>query len=350
MTTIHYLPLETYPDRYTEQWARWWPAALERVTRGGAAGYSVVEGEQLAATIRTGQVLDGIGTCHYKATQLAELIRQIERGAVADGDVILLADVWFPGLEMLDYIRRIAGRRYHLAGILHAGSYLPGDYTRRFGIETWARHAERAWLETLDAIFVATEYHRREVVAAFPHLGPRVVVEGLPLEAHEIWDGATPLDKEPLIVFPMGLEEAKGFAAYERFRERVAPKLPGWSWAATRQVTRSRAEYHALLRRASVALSFAVQETFGYSVLEAAAADCHVLAPNRLSYPELLPRAALWNDELELEEKLLAACAGALCGQRAAAEPYRFAADRIIERSLALSRPGPRLRAIGTGL
>lgn len=52
---------------------------------------------------------------------------------------------------------------------------------------------------------------------------------------------------------------------------------------------RSRAGYARLLSEADVAISTAIQENFGLSVIEAMYAGCYPLLPRRLSYPEILP-------------------------------------------------------------
>ncbi|MBI9102216.1 MAG: DUF3524 domain-containing protein [Spirochaetales bacterium] len=51
----------------------------------------------------------------------------------------------------------------------------------------------------------------------------------------------------------------------------------------------SRAEYQAWLEKGDIVVSTARQENFGISIVEAVAAGCFPLLPNRLSYPELLP-------------------------------------------------------------
>ena len=51
------------------------------------------------------------------------------------------------------------------------------------------------------------------------------------------------------------------------------------------------ADYAALLWRADIAVSTSRHEFFGLSMLEAIHCGCHPLLPDRLSYPELVPRA-----------------------------------------------------------
>lgn len=73
-----------------------------------------------------------------------------------------------------------------------------------------------------------------------------------------------------------------------------------------------RSEYLKLLARADIVVSTAIHEFFGLSVLEAIAAKCFPLLPNRLSYPELLPTQThndhLYNKTSELRKKLSCLC------------------------------------------
>jgi glycosyltransferase involved in cell wall biosynthesis len=68
------------------------------------------------------------------------------------------------------------------------------------------------------------------------------------------------------------------------------------------------AAYVELLRRASVVVSTARQEFFGIAVTEAIYAGAFPLLPNRLVYPERLPRGfherCLWATSLDLADKL----------------------------------------------
>lgn len=67
-----------------------------------------------------------------------------------------------------------------------------------------------------------------------------------------------------------------------------------------------RRAYEELLGRCDVVVSTAAHEFFGVSILEAAGAGCRPLVPDRLAYPEVIPRAFRYGDDLELVERLRA--------------------------------------------
>ncbi len=52
----------------------------------------------------------------------------------------------------------------------------------------------------------------------------------------------------------------------------------------------SRDEYFSLLTCADIVISTAIQENFGLSIVEAIQCGCFPLLPNRLSYPEIIPK------------------------------------------------------------
>jgi glycosyltransferase involved in cell wall biosynthesis len=108
---------------------------------------------------------------------------------------------------------------------------------------------------------------------------------------------------------------------FGRTREALGDRVAHWGCVPTR------AEYVALLARADFAVSTALQENFGISLLEAACAGAHPLAPCRLSYPEVLPAAlhgdCLYDGVEELEARLEALLTG--LAPRLAPETLRLA-------------------------
>ncbi|MDA3896777.1 MAG: DUF3524 domain-containing protein [Desulfobacteraceae bacterium] len=70
----------------------------------------------------------------------------------------------------------------------------------------------------------------------------------------------------------------------------------------------SRAEYINWLKQGNIVISTAIQENFGMSVVEAMIMGCIPLLPNRLSYPEILPKVFhdqfLYKNKYDLFDKL----------------------------------------------
>jgi glycosyltransferase involved in cell wall biosynthesis len=98
-----------------------------------------------------------------------------------------------------------------------------------------------------------------------------------------------------------------GAATFAAARERWGGRALHWGFAP------SRAAYGALLRRADVVASSALQEFFGIGVVEAMYAGCAPVLPRRLNYPDLVPpalhEACLYDDDEGLVELLAAALA-----------------------------------------
>jgi glycosyltransferase involved in cell wall biosynthesis len=242
---------------------------------------------------------------------------------------------------------------------------------------------------TADALLFNSDFHRHELLSALPGLLGRyhdyreletvaaigakslVLPPGIDLAALDeieaappappdggppaiLWNARWDYDKQPGLFFAaLELLEAGGAEfrlivageqidprdeAYLAARARWAARTIHWGYAPTR------AAYGALLRRADIVASAALQEFFGIGVVEALHCGCAPVLPRRLNYPELLP-PDLHADWLYdgAAEGLAAALAGALARVgatprttwRALAAPYDCAAlapryDRLL--------------------
>jgi glycosyltransferase involved in cell wall biosynthesis len=133
-----------------------------------------------------------------------------------------------------------------------------------------------------------------------------------------LWNSRWEYDKQPEAFFA-ALEELEkrdvpfrlivagehidpGAAEFVAARERWAARIEHWGYAPTR------AAYAALLRRAKVVVSTAIQEFFGIAVVEAMACGCAPVLPRRLNYPDLIPPAlhgeCLYDGPTELLDRL----------------------------------------------
>ena len=95
--------------------------------------------------------------------------------------------------------------------------------------------------------------------------------------------------KEDIIVFPHRLDEEKHPELFDLFVDKLNQKGFNFKAIKTIEETSSRDEYFKLLGRSKIMISFAEQETFGYSTLESMALDNYVIVPNKLSYCETVP-------------------------------------------------------------
>lgn len=98
---------------------------------------------------------------------------------------------------------------------------------------------------------------------------------------------------------------------FARARERLAHRVVQWGYLP------SRAAYHRLLARCDLAVSTAIHEFFGISMLEATWFGARPLVPDRLSYPEIFPARYRYAEGGLLEALI------ALCERHAAGEAFR---------------------------
>jgi glycosyltransferase involved in cell wall biosynthesis len=85
-------------------------------------------------------------------------------------------------------------------------------------------------------------------------------------------------------------------------RERFKSRIVWYGYEASRE------KYLKWLMQGTIVISTANQENFGISVVEAIRYGCIPLVPDRLSYPEIIPKVFhgnfLYKDQTELVEKL----------------------------------------------
>jgi len=85
-------------------------------------------------------------------------------------------------------------------------------------------------------------------------------------------------------------------------RDHFKPQLVQYGYVPSRE------GYQDWMRQGDIVISTAQQENFGISIVEAVRFGCLPLLPNRLAYPEILPKAFhadfLYRDQTNLVEKL----------------------------------------------
>ena len=293
------VPIEKYESRYTEQWSRWIPNACEEI----GITYEVIEGRSLTDKIEVGQVLDVYGTHYYKYTQLEKIVQYIKEDKIQNGDILFFADLWFPGIEGLQYIRNMTKKKFKMVGIFHAGSYDKNDFTFKTGMAHWARSIEQGWLNFFDKVFVGSEYHKRLIEDTFEVKNDLIKSTGLFFDYKEIKKRLSKqgkMAKEKIIVFPHRLDKEKQPELFDKLKDEIQNEYPDWRFIRSKDVTNSKLGYYQLLADSKISVSFALQETFGFAMIESIACGCIPLVPKRLSYDTMTiysrHRYSSWED------------------------------------------------------
>ena len=292
MTVRYYnVPLEPIANRYSVQWDGWFKVAF------GAERVAVVEAQSSNwAGTTHGGFFDFRLSAGCKTAQAHELCNWISNHRF-DEHVVFFHDLWHPAISTLLYLRSLADIRIKIAGVLHAGSYVPTDLMAAH--KAWAAPMEWSWFSQADLIFVATNFHRG-LVEKFLSIGYKAA-------------------RVRQVAFPV-YDPSKGWESTEArtidvvFPHRLSPeKQPELAMEITHpyQLTRTmehneggKDSYHQQLLNAKVALSTALEETFGIAMIEATLAGCVPLVPYRLSYMEQYPDSVVYHTPQQAQRML----------------------------------------------
>lgn len=198
----------------------------------------------------------------------------------------------------------VTGKSVRITGVLHAGTRDPNDFTVRYGMDKWAKGFEQTILSIADEVYLGSNYHKQLIENDVLGIKAKLKVTGLFFDANEVMLQDINPVKEKIIVFPHRLAPEKHPEEFDALIDRFQDKYPDRQFVKTAEATQGKKAYYNLLQRASIAISFNGQETFGYSMLESIAAGCIPLAFNGKSYVDTVPSRYRWDDTGELDDKL----------------------------------------------
>jgi len=314
---VHLFPIEPIEERYSADWLRWWPPALEKtgadvhIMHGGR-----LQGEERGEAIQHGQFLDAIDTNYYKATQLATFASHLKGGHVRDGDTVLLLDGWNPSVTQLRYMRDVTKINFRIVGLLHAGTWDPWDHLTQCNMAAWAAGIELGWIKALDCAIVSTTYHQHLLYTHAATFGAtkdeevvrqRVRVAGFPLQLDELEQYSVPWHERPhRVVFPHRLAPEKQPEVFDELQQVYAERYPGdeVEWVRSQDVYTDKEALYQLLGSSRVAFSAARQETWGIVQLEAWYLGAQPVVPDRLSYRELYPAGCKYAELAEAADQV----------------------------------------------
>ena len=288
MGKIIYLPLEHIENRYTVHMDE---DILKYLDNSGKEYIRVYPDIPSPQTMKAGSFLDAEFTIRFKAAQIAEVARLYREDVIDSGDIVWSSDLWHPGLpESIAYMNYFARKNVRLRGLIHAGSWTDTDFVR--DMERWAKNFEDTLFDIADTIYCGSEFIKNDIVKKRIINPNKLVSTGFPLDVENL-NKIKPVEKEDIVIFSGRNVDEKQPWLFKQMRDKIGDN--NIKFINTLEHNFSKEEYYKLLSRAKVVVSFALQENFGFSILEACYLGCIPVVPNRLVYPELYSEKYLYN-------------------------------------------------------
>ncbi len=216
-----------------------------------------------------------------------EQIRQYLNLELLENDILLLNDLSFPGMFANVLFHK---RTKKCFTICHGTSKNAYDYFNHVRKSKWK--TESAHANLFNKVFVATKYHQKKLgwknIIKIGLPNPNLYKLGVDFKRHEkIYD--------IISVCRPGIQKVNKQLEYEvekRFGKIIRKNCSSWN------------EYYNFVSQAKVIIITAKEETYGFCCVDAVVSGSVPLAPNKYSYPELLPSKYLYNDIDELIIKI----------------------------------------------
>lgn len=290
MSRLIFVPQFPTPLRYQEWWLTQFPKEFKKYF-----DEVIVLGQKFVERKRTAERGNAKLFSPINSSVNFELyqIREYMDLKLLEDDVLLLADLSFPGFFSNALYHKKPERRF---AICHATSKNAYDYFQPVRKPKWK--TECAHAELFDAIFVATEYHKEKLGWS------NTVVTALPNPPYQ----GQPVPKDINIVSVARPSLQKINKKFEKAIEREFGKI----MRTSKLVFESIQDYHDFLSQCKLMVTTTKEDTYGYQVIDAVLNNVIPIAPNKFSYPELLPREFLYDNFDELWDAVNSALHGDL--------------------------------------
>ena len=274
---IYCIVQKPYIDRYTASWY----TELER----HQDIVKILGPPQSSVCNRTG--LDWFGNVGECIGYESEQIQRLLECDLHSGDIILTMDLDFPGVfGAMIPILRSRFKNIPIVGVLHAGPWILGDL---FSASASKIIIDQAVIGSVDAVIVATEYHKQRLVDVMRICPDKILTTGgfyidflkFPLLRNVNRNGRAML---------IGRWEQSDFKYVSELVDVV-----GWN---------SRLNYLCSMANYSAVVSMKKDETFGISVIEAMALGVVPFVPDRFGYVETVPVECRYADVDDLRFRL----------------------------------------------
>ncbi len=327
---LYYVPLESYPNRYTMQWSASRVGWLEKNWVEHDVCYVRIDGNESETNtgMGSGLVLNPVTRAKWAFAQTTKLIELIDNHIITSDDQIYFDDFWHPGLEQLMYAMELCKEFPTLAAFCHAQSVDKWDFTHK--MRNWIRPIEIGFSKIYDYIFVNNPILQEMMLninTEHPTVcEPKVRSVGHVFDSEEVRNRAyyhtVRVPKENRVVYSSRLDNEKNphffLDVVEAFVKKHSPYnmefvicsgtlLQSNDASVVPRIRRMKAkygdylivkenltkeQYYYELRRAKFHMSTSRQDWISFCLLEALSLDCYPIYPCYRSFPEAFGKFA----------------------------------------------------------
>lgn len=211
----------------------------------------------------------------FEQQQVSEFLKL----KIYNDDILFLSDLSFPGFFTNVLYHKPVKNCY---AFCHGTSKNNYDYYQKSRDSKWL--VEKGHSKLFKKIFVATNYHKNK-------LGwKNIDVVGVP---------------KPSFKTQVNYDKINNIISVSRDNiqkrnKTIENQINKFEIIKRASEYNSWTEYYQFIANSKILLITSKEDTFGYSVLDAIVNKCVPIAPNHLSFPELLPQEYLYNNTEEL--------------------------------------------------
>lgn len=295
MKKLIYVPLENIDQRYTTHLHK---DILNYLKTNNINYIEVKAPNLLDEKLPKGMFLDSASTIFTKSYQMCQIAEMYKKGEIDNDTTFFFSDIWFPGIESLEYLNYFHNVKPKITGFLHAGSFTDTDFVR--DMERWAKMFEEIVFDIADEIFVGSEFIKNDVIKKRLIDKNKITVTHLPLDSY--LDKVEKFEKQNIVIFNGRNCDEKQPHLFLELTNRFENQ--GYAFINTQSIDLTKEKYYNLLAQSKFVVSFALQENFGFGIAEAVKLGCIPILPNKLVYPEFYDKTYLYTNFEECVEKL----------------------------------------------
>jgi len=214
-------------------------------------------------------------------------------------DILFLTDISYPGIFPALLFH---GRPDYVFAFCHATSL--NRYDIFSGIRKRKFAYEKQILEMCNGVFVGSEYHRNKLLEK-GRVNTEIFVSGVPFPPSYVAGSRSKLTERQRnsdrSITIASLARPCMQKVTKRVEKRVQREI-GCKIIRPNATTWN--QYYDFISKCLIVLSTSKEETFGYQIIDAILGGAIPLAPNKFSYPEILPSSNLYDSVDELISKI----------------------------------------------